>query len=218
MSLNDELLSLDKKLKYYTLETFKDVPIEPGIYAWFYPLRIIDDNLNQLVEEINFIFNFNHDSESEDTAKTETEMGWRKYTVETKFTEISKNHSLFSSWNSFIEEYTSQQEYLDDCEKFNDLKRIIFVSSIFLPPLYIGKTNNLNRRCREHVDGIGSDNVFHRRYNEYASKHLQVKCKYVGQLIFGCISTKVFDNLPENNEQLIEQILMNLIKPIFSIK
>lgn len=218
MSLNDELLGLDKKIKYYSLETFKDVPSDPGVYAWFYPLRIIETDLPRLVNEINFIFNFNHDSTSGGNSKMVGSLGWRDYTLETKFKELSTTSSLFSAWNKYISKYSLKDEVYEDSVEIKELKRIIFISSVFLPPLYIGKTNDLHRRCSEHILGSADSNSFHNRFKKHVEYNNNVNCRDVEDLLFACINTRDFNNLPDENEVLVESILMNLIKPIFSLK
>jgi hypothetical protein len=218
MSLNDELLGLDKKIKYYSLETFKDVPSDPGVYAWFYPLRIIGTDMLRLVDEINFIFNFNHDSASGGNSKMVGSLGWRDYTLETKFTELSTTSSLFAMWNDYISKYSSKDEFPEDSEEVKELKRIIFISSVFLPPLYIGKTNDLHRRCFEHILGSADSNSFHNRFKKHVEYNKDASCRGIEDLLFACINTRDFSSLPQENEELIEKILMNLVKPIFSLK
>lgn len=218
MSLNDELLGLDEKIKYYSFETFKNVPSDPGVYAWFYPLRIIGTDLSGLVDEVNFIFNFNHDSATDGNSKIVSSLGWRDYSLETKFKELEVTSSLYSMWDTYVSQYSENCEFIENSKEIKDLKRIIFTSSVFLPPLYIGKTNNLHRRCDEHISGSPDINSFHNRFKKHVEYNNNVNCRDVEDLLFACINTRDFNNLPDENEVLVESILMNLIKPIFSLK
>lgn len=213
MSLNDELLNLDKKIKYYNLETFKNIPSESGVYAWFYPLRIQGTDLMRLIEDVNFIFNFCHDS-SDNNPKINFSMGWKNCFFETEFKKLSEESALLKSWEDLVNDNLDNEK----SQIISEMKKIIFISSVFMPPLYVGKTINLHSRCYQHILGNGDNNIFHNRFKKHTSKNKKISCKEVEDLFFACISTKQFGLDGSNYEGLFEQILMNLIKPIFSVK
>jgi hypothetical protein len=214
MSLNDELLSLDKKIKYYTLETFQNIPAEPGVYAWFYPLRLQGTDLARLIEEVNFVFNFCHENSESLNSSVNFRMGWRDYFLKTELRKLSDSSALIKDWNKFLE----KQSDSDDSLEIIQAKKIIFIASVMMPPLYIGKTVDLHSRCFQHILGNGENNIFHNRFERYVSSNNRISCRGVEELIFACISTKQFGLDDKNYETLFEGILMNLIKPIFSIK
>lgn len=214
MSLNDELLSLDKKIKYYTLETFKNVPAESGVYAWFYPLRLQGTDLARLIDEVNFVFNFCHDNPESLNSSVSFQMGWRNYVLESELKRLNDSSSLINSWNKFLENQTDDLDSLEIVQA----KKIIFIASVMMPPLYIGKTIDLHSRCFQHILGNGENNTFHNRFKRYVSNNNRISCREVEDLIFACISTKQFGLDDKNYESLFEKILMNLVKPIFSIR
>jgi hypothetical protein len=215
MALNDELLNLHEKLKYYSLETFKNIPPEPGVYAWLYPLRIKNRELKSFIEEINLVFNFYHDGGEEKKPKAEVDLGWRKYSIETDFKEISNSSSFLNEWKDLWLKAAETGEKND----IDKLQKIIFISSIFMPPLYIGKAIDLNVRCQQHIVGKSNikENVFHNRFKNFATTH-KLSCRNIEDLVFACISTKTFQLEEKKYENLIEKILMNLIKPIYSVR
>ena len=90
--------------------------------------------------------------------------------------------------------------------------------SLFMPPLYVGKTDNLSRRCYQHVSGSGKGS-FHKRYTEYARKNGLPYIK-VSDLLFVCIPIKFYnDKTTEENDKitlLMETLLKNLASPPFS--
>lgn len=214
MSLNDQLLSLDTKVRYYTIDNFDRIPSEPGVYAWFYPLRIRGAKLEALINEVNFIFNFCRENPESLEAKVDFKMGWRDYSLESKLDEHFLEPSQKRLWDKILES-TNNEHCPHDLEQ---VKKIVFISSIFMPPLYIGKTCDLFRRCSEHVMGGGDRNSFYNRFKKYVSLKDEIGCKTVGDLIFACISTKNFGLENKGYEDLFEDILMNLVKPVFSIR
>jgi len=214
MALNDELLGLHEKIRYYTYETFKNIPSEPGVYCWFYPLNIRNGELKEFLDEINIIFNFNYDDREKGNSRTEFSMGWRKYSLATEYKNISSSEPFLKKWSTlYIEAALS-----GDTKDLEGLKKILFISSIFMPPLYIGKAFDLSTRCQQHIIGTTEkDNNFHNRYKNYTKLH-KTSYRNVEELIFACISTKQFNLDDKKYEDLIEKMLMKLVKPIYSIK
>ena len=58
MRLNDVWLNVNKEIGFYTKETFERIPDGPGVYAWFYPLRITTEDPYQFIREVNLILNY----------------------------------------------------------------------------------------------------------------------------------------------------------------
>jgi hypothetical protein len=215
MALNDELLTINEKIKYFSLETFNEVPDEPGIYAWFYPLRLKGRELRDFIEDINLVFNFYHDGKEIKESKAVVNMGWKKFSLGTGYKPVSNYSSFIKKWEELYIDSTKTDSSLRDIK---ELKKVIFISSIFMPPLYIGKAKDLNYRCQQHIMGTSNEkNVFHNRFRNYAAMH-KMSCRNVEDLIFACISTKKFNLEGNKYEELIEQILLNLIKPMYSVK
>lgn len=214
MGLNDELLRLHENIRYYSLGTFNNIPSEPGVYAWFYPLRIKNRELKEFIDEISTIFNFNCDESGEYKEYDEFKMGWRRYSLKTGFKELKEDESFLNRWKELYNNAATKGDYND----IEELKKIIFISSIFMPPLYIGKATDLSTRCQQHILGTTSKiNNFHHRFRTY-TKCNNMSCRNVEELIFACVSTKQFNLNNKKYEELVESILMKLVKPAFSIK
>ena len=107
-------------------------------------------------------------------------------------------------------------EFSKDQKKFDDLRKIIMRASILLSPLYVGKASNLKIRCYQHINGNGSDNSFHKRFEDYANK-VNSKSKKVSDLLFVAIKTEETQGESQESEKLVEGILKNLVKPKYSI-
>ncbi len=214
MSYDNELLGLNRNIRFYTSQRFDKIPAEPGIYAWFYPLRLKGTNLKRLIEEVNYVFNFCKTNPNSKNPKIDFKMGWRQYSLESKFDDNFPSNEQIESWDQLINTGDKNTR----SHNLEQIKKIIFVSSIFMPPLYVGKTCNLWRRCSEHVRGATNAECFNKRFNEFMKQNEMIQYQTVDDLIFACISTKQF-GLDENKyENLFESVLMNVIKPIFSLK
>ena len=92
-----------------------------------------------------------------------------------------------------------------------------------MPPLYVGRTNNLKQRYLQHAeDRGGKQNDFHSRF--YRS-HCTVRTKItVSDLLFFCIETpsesrRYFGKSDQSvSNVLIENLLMSFCRPPFSVR
>lgn len=87
-----------------------------------------------------------------------------------------------------------------------------------MPPLYVGRTDNLQRRYTEHVKGNRERNDFNARFSSRAES-LGVKAA-VSDLLFACIRTGSTEAQPTNPNatQLIEHMLLRFWQPPYSIR
>ena len=91
-------------------------------------------------------------------------------------------------------------------------------ASILMPPLYVGKADNLRARYHQHVDdNPGDPSDFHRRFDEYAAQaDLGLS---VHDLLFVCVLTGHAKNKHLRSyglNDLLEQVVMRLSGPAFS--
>jgi hypothetical protein len=56
--LSDVWRDISKYIKIYNSKDFENVPESPGVYAWFYPLTIATDNIEDLGIELSAILNY----------------------------------------------------------------------------------------------------------------------------------------------------------------
>lgn len=92
------------------------------------------------------------------------------------------------------------------------MKFDLYALSIFAPPLYIGKTNNLNRRYNEHLKNT-EQSKFKERF-ELHTKDMGIQIK---DLIFACvILDKAIDNVEYS--RTIEGLINKLFKPIYGVR
>jgi len=210
MRLNDVWLNVNKEIGFYTKETFETIPDGPGVYAWFYPLRIITKDPYQFIQEVNLILNYDSSVNGKPSKKKLVEFKWETIDLDLGINFKEPNLGNFLGiW----------QKAAESEAKFDQLRRIIMKASILMPPLYVGKTVQLRRRCLEHVNG-NSD--FNKRYSSFAGKN-KIKFDRVEDLLFVCIKT-IEETKGESQtdiedlEDLVEAIMKNLSKPIYSEK
>jgi hypothetical protein len=99
-------------------------------------------------------------------------------------------------------------------------ERSLMEASIFMPPLYVGKADNLRERYEQHVEGARAGvNTFHNRFTEFARRNSMTLS--LSDLLFVCVETPLEDNRllrALGLNELLEQLLMRLCRPPFSMR
>ncbi len=191
---------------YITDGDFSLVPESKGIYSWFYPVRIYEeDTYESFIHRVKYFLNFSMlTNDSNKIMVFEQKDAWEKFElifqVETKH-----NAVLSKSWNSI--------------KRDEDFKRSVFESSFWNRPLYVGKADNLNLRVSQHQNGMSS-----------FSQRFQLACdnySFNGEPDFRFASSLSIKNLllsytnltfSETHLVSLERILQHTTKPNFSIK
>lgn len=210
MQLNDVWNKANLQIGFYTTNNFHRVPNSPGVYAWFYPLRITTTDIEEFLNQVKVVLNYDSLSLGNPKYTTNLNFNWEKIelTAEVKDS-IFPINTIKSSWDSLCKPPRDEK-------KFEEFRKIIMRSSILLPPLYVGKTTNLFNRCHQHINGNGSTNNFHNRFSNYTKDIPNVSAKKVSELLFVCIQTEEISGPAQDIERLIETILMLLAKPKYS--
>ena len=207
LRLNDIWRKVDTEVLFFTEETFQNVPKYPGVYAWFYPLRIVTKDLNEFIKEVEIMLDYDWKTKGIPERETNIEFSWERINQKTEVQRKKINLDKFKSmWNQ-IE---------NDEHKFDEFRKIIMRSSILLSPLYVGKAENLYIRCQQHINGNSTENSFHNRFEDYAKKNNATANK-VSDLIFVTLKTGEDPNIGVQTEKLVEEILKCLVKPKYSI-
>ena len=205
--LNDVWRDVNKEIGFYTTETFDEVPSSPGVYAWFYPLRITSENLNDFIEEVQLVLNYDCRKQGKPWRESTIDIGWDDLfqRIEFKVKKDIINSELTSIWSDTFQNKA----------EFDELRKVVMRASIFLPPLYVGKTINLKTRCFQHINGRSDDNNFHTRFEKYATLN-NTNARRVSDLLFVSIQTKEESSQSTRTEELVELILKHLSKPKYS--
>ena len=167
--------------------------------------------IQELADDMSCVQNYDAKLKGSPSKSVNIDFNWKK--TEVKITEIpdtSMNIMASRGW----------QEVQKSDKALEEFRKIILVSSILMPPLYIGKTNNLRLRCGQHQSIAPDINSFNARFSKYAMEN-SLHTKDVKNLIFVCIETKEEGLSSMNEEQmksfeeLIEEILKIAAKPVF---
>lgn len=201
---------------FYTKETAQQIPEQPGIYAWFIPLWVYDDDIFELIKFSQEALLYDSDfrqkenpgrGKSKRNAQVNFNWDYLKLEIEKKF-KLRDEDSL-KKWNK--------------SEKGGDnniaIKELLMKASIFTKPLYIGRADNLRVRYNQHIGGSIDKNIFYSRFNEFISQS-SVEIE-VYDLIFACIPlTQESNNAIKEKDmtEIVESILMNIVQPPFSCK
>ena len=213
MANSDVWKDISSYIEVYTSVTFDKVPVVPGVYAWFYPITPPSKNIEDLEVELSTILNYDSKLEGEKRGKGNIEFNWKNLEVNVSeepkkdFPDIAKQQ-----WD----------EFKQDNNIYRDLQKIMYVASILMPPLYIGKTNNLRVRCRQHRTSTNEEkNSFRNRFETFTKDKLlkndkNFRYRRVEDLIFVCIRTDTLggiENSGTNSEVLLEEIFKLLANP-----
>ena len=207
-----ELTGADSRIGFYTKETRGQIPEVGGCYAWLLPLWIYRDDLDELLHVAGALLNYDPSPEREVDAR----FNWESVSLRVRRkVDTQSTPSKHRAW-----------KHLLGCDQTrNALQQLLLETSLLMPPLYVGRADNLKRRYLQHTQiGRQERNDFHARFKECISRS-RLKLD-VSDLIFVCISTpaplrRVFgEALADGREldELIEQILMQLCRPPFSLR
>ena len=202
MALNDVWKTLHQDFGVYYKGRFDLVPATPGVYAWFYPLRVTSRDYKEFISQVNTVHDF--DAYCDDLTEKEgvAPLAWREiqwcFAIRAKPPQLRR--SLEELWSTIVK----------DEDAFNRIRRILLRASLLMPPLYVGKTNNLHIRCGQHQGGVGSS--FRSRYRTFAREN-RLPWAEVSDLLFTCIRTEELSQEFRDSEALVEALLKQICKP-----
>ena len=208
LSVFRDLAGRDTWLGVYTKETAHQIPAAGGCYAWFLPLWFYRDDLEALLAVIGELLSYDPDPEKQ----FDVPFNWERVGVRMRrHVDMRVSEKQQESWRRLITDGRSRDA----------LQRTLLEASLLMPPLYVGKAENLKRRHREHTRG---DSAFHARFT--ASAERSSLTLSVSDLLFVCVKTPddllnaVANGLIEERalDELIERILMQICRPPFSLR
>ena len=221
-----DLSQASERIGFHTYQTSNMIPVSGGIYAWILPIKfnfnLTDDSLNKNIMKYKKIQAYDAQIEGHSAITNDFKFNWDPLKVEVK-----KNETMNRIEDTHV-------EMLRNLSKKSEriLKESILLGSLFTRPLYIGYTNNFQRRYGQHVGGYGKNSNFNKRLKGYLNKLYQQTIEEskdektledlpneykidIRELLFVCISSSNKD-VKEDELMLIEEILKTLANPIFS--
>ena len=205
------LTNADSRLGFYTKDTKDRIPELPGCYAWFLPLWRYREDLDELTQLVNDVLDY------EQVPEKEAELPFTWETVKLRARRATRikgrNAQHVRTWKKVLAEQDARDA----------LQHTLLEASLLMPPLYVGRTNNIKRRYLQHVQEPNFEkNSFHHRFTECVNE-LDLKIS-VSDLLFVCIQTPpelrpVLGTSDQSEANvLMEQILMQFCRPPFSIR
>lgn len=209
VNLADICRGLNKRLSVFTYELSDDIPNEPGVYGWYLPLWFYNspkdeiDTIKSIIESV-----YNYDS------GLQTSFPENKGSVKTNWEKLAIKISKESHRNLKSATIKKWSEIKDDESELIKVQEFLLQASLFMPPLYVGKATSLKSRYFQHVENRESEkNIFHTRFKSHM-KNLGLQIG-VSDLLFLTVNTST-----QNDEysEFIEDVLMKIIKPVFSAR
>jgi hypothetical protein len=210
-SINDIWRTIN--IGFYTYKDKEKIPPSPGSYAWYCPLDIKSNNYDEFIQTYKTVFEYDSKKEASLVIrKTEIELPWKtlKQSLEIALKQLPKERSLS---NCTIEDLW--HEINNDKALLRKFRIALLKSSILLPPLYVGKTNNLAKRHREHCESdINSEKgSFKKRFMNHVAKN-NINIDFEDLIFFAT----TLEDLPPNSEEFLEEILKLFSQPIYSVR
>lgn len=217
MVLNDVWRTIGSEVGFYYEANFGDVPSSPGVYAWFYPLRVLSrsqEGLWQLVANVQSLLNYDAGDNGPPRAAAVFPFAWWSLSLAAGRTPkpLQLTEPFKRAWTEIIR----------SDETFTDFQRSLLKASIFMPPLYVGKADVLSVRCGQHLSGAQGANDFHTRFEGFA-RQLNLPLRTVRQLIFACVRTGSATEAGVNASfspvhELVEGIMKSICAPPFGLR
>ena len=207
---------VSENIGFYTKETSFNIPESPGIYAWFIPLWLYNDDVYELIKFVKDAMLYDSDIKQRNkpfqgSSERESKIDFNWDYIDIK---LKKNHKLRSKGD--IDRWATSD---NNKEEYASISESLMKASIFAKPIYIGRADSLSSRYSQHVSGTVEKNVFNTRFKEFTQES-NVKLN-VDDLLFACIPISQKSNAVLKDRDLttvLESILMNLVHPSFSCK
>lgn len=205
MPLDDVWKTFNRSIGVHYTGRFSEVPPFPGVYAWFYPLRVTSHELETFLEEVRSVHLFDASKNSIPHAGGVSPFGWSKldWRVALGNREASLPAQVRATWRRLAEDEAA----------FDELRRVLLRASLLMPPLYVGKSVNLSVRSSAHLDGRSA---FANRY-ETRAKEIGLRARRVRDLILVTLRTEAVGGETDEAERLVEEVLKLVARPPYGV-
>lgn len=193
----------------YNLNTENDISEIselPGVYSWYYPLKIRTNNLLGFLDEIKYVFSYDSKSDGFPLQSQNIEFTWEKISLEIrkylKDSDIKNNSNFQNTWKNIT----------NDNQRLDNFRLALYKTSILMPPLYVGKAKNVAARIREHLaGGTGLAKRYNKFISQYSGKEENLLYKNLKDLLVSVVYLKN----DEEDELLLENILKFIARPSY---
>ena len=133
-----KLTSADSRLGFYTKETKDRIPELPGCYAWFLPLWFYRTEFAELMEIVTNVLDY----EQEPEKQVNVPFTWDSVKLHVRrSTKIKAEKRTNAAWDKVLADTAAREA----------LQQTLLETSLLMPPLYVGRTNNLKQRYLQHA-------------------------------------------------------------------
>jgi hypothetical protein len=165
--------------KTYSWTEISSIPQKPGIYAWYYSPEITHFDLQKTIDRIKF-FSGNNDTESALKVVSEFLQSYLfRYFREEPYHAILGG-SLKPKYEGYIEHKPELSQELvkriiEEPERLLTIKQVLEKSAPdFASPIYIGMSENLNKRLKQHkrlIEKYCSESSESNNYSKFTTKN-----------------------------------------------
>lgn len=204
--------NVGERIGFYTKETVHKIPETPGCYAWFLPLWIYSEDINELLDAMNWLLIYDPKSDGWPHREVPANFNWEELNIRLqRNAKQQPDTQLKAKWDVVMGNKLQKEA----------LSRALMEATIYTPPLYIGHTKNLKARYERHTS---KHSKFYRRFEKRIAEGKENNINLsltVKDLLFACIQTSHEANKDFNDEDLrlvVEKVLMRACKPPFSVQ
>lgn len=222
MAIVDVFRNISDRIHVFQKTSWSNVPDRAGVYAWFYPIKVTSNSLDDFLAELRAVRNYDARHQGQPQAHAYLPFAWTNLSVTACIEPRASNFpdTARVEWDQIV----------NDDDAFIEFRKTLLVSSLLMPPLYVGKTRSLMRRCAQHR-GVGKHvdlnasnmNDFRSRFERFASDHDDIKTNRVEDLIMACVFTTQDEKIDAGSDQnekhgLLEEILKTAARPAYGLK
>ena len=193
---------------YFNFKDREKIPNSAGFYAWFLPLWMYSEDLNDLIKIVSEVFSYEVScvDDPENFVNKDIDFNWSHLKLKIKHLKRTTKPIPFELVDSWSEVVSNEESKLA-------AQKAMMLASIYMPPLYVGKSDDLKGRYEQHI----SESTFKVRF-ESNIKKLGITLS-VHDLLFSCIliDSDVAKELRKYKlNELIEKAIMRMSNPPYS--
>lgn len=211
-SIVDIWQNVGTRIGFYTKETVHKIPEAPGCYAWFIPLWMYSEDIDELLNAMNWLLVYDSKSDGWPHREALASFNWEELNIRLQRNAKQESDTqLKTKWDMVMGNEIQKAA----------LSRALMEATIYTPPIYIGHTKNLKLRYEQHTS---KRSAFRQRFDERIEEGKENNINLsltVKDLLFACIQTSQEANENFNDKDLrlvVEQVLMRVCKPTFSLQ
>jgi hypothetical protein len=201
-----EWSGISKRISYFTYEMKDFVPDSSGFYAWYFPLWLYDADLIEYIAKVSKVFSYEERADKDGYVNILHDLNWSSLDLKIKL----QGHQINPCSDSLVDDWN---EAMSSDEAKSVLEEAMMTASIIMPPLYVGKADNLRSRYEQHT----TDSSFKRRFDDFMHEN-KINIS-VSELIFCAVRLDPDTNVKMKTRklnELVEQVVMRMAAPPYS--